>query len=183
MTTTYISFSSEINQTTTEGLLSVMAQQANDPDVDTVYLLFSTPGGTVMNCLNLYNMLKNMPFKLITHNVGNVDSIGNAVFLAGEERYACPTSTFMFHGVGYGVSQFRLEEKSLREFLDSVMNDHQRIGKIINERTDIDAEKAASLFREASTKDAQFALDAGIIHEIREPVIPRGNVFQLAFSR
>ncbi len=40
-----------------------------------------------------------VPYKLITHNVGNVDSIGNVIFLAAEERYACSTSTFMFHGV------------------------------------------------------------------------------------
>jgi ATP-dependent protease ClpP protease subunit len=34
-----------------------------------------------------------MPFRLVTHNMGKVDSIGNAVFLAGEQRYACPQST------------------------------------------------------------------------------------------
>ena len=50
--------------------------------------MISTPGGTVMNGLNLYNVMRAMPFRLTTHNVGNVDSIGNAIFLAGEERYA-----------------------------------------------------------------------------------------------
>ena len=54
-----------------------------------------------MNGMNLYNVMRAMPFKLITHNVGNVDSIGNAIFLAGVARYACPHSTFMFHGVGF----------------------------------------------------------------------------------
>jgi ATP-dependent protease ClpP protease subunit len=49
--------------------------------------------------INIYNVLCGMPFKLVTHNVGNVDSIGDVVFLAGETRYACAHSTFMFHGV------------------------------------------------------------------------------------
>lgn len=37
-----------------------------------------------MNGMNLYNVLRPIPFLLVTHNVGNVDSIGNAIFLAGE---------------------------------------------------------------------------------------------------
>lgn len=80
-----------------------------------VYLLLSTPGGSVMHGMNLYNVLRGMPFELITHNVGNVDSIGNAVFLAGAKRYAAPHSTFMFHGVGFDLpAQTRLEEKFCR---------------------------------------------------------------------
>ena len=53
-------------------------------------------------------LLAAMPFKLATHNVGRVNSIGNVVFLAGEERYAVPHSAFMFHGVGFDVKQTRL---------------------------------------------------------------------------
>jgi len=81
----YISFSAEINPNTTESLIAAMANCANQ-GVSRVHLLLSTPGGNVMNGMNLYNVLRGMPFKLITHNVGNVDSIGNAVYLAGEER-------------------------------------------------------------------------------------------------
>ena len=69
-----------------------------------------------MNGLNIYNVLIGMPFELITHNVGNVDSIANAVFLAGTKRYACPHSTFMFHGVGFDITAgMRLEEKFLKQ--------------------------------------------------------------------
>lgn len=98
----YVSFSAEINPNTTEALIALCANHANQ-GVKEIYLMMSTPGGTVMNGLNLYNVLRALPVKLITHNVGNVDSIGNAVFLAGEERYACFHSTFMFHGVGYDM--------------------------------------------------------------------------------
>src|ERR1700693_1709158 len=93
--TVYVSFSAEINAATTESLISVMSNLVNQK-VTTVYLLLSTPGGSVMHGLNLYNLFRGFPFELITHNVGNVDSIGNAVFLAGSKRYAAPHSTFMF---------------------------------------------------------------------------------------
>lgn len=133
--TVYVSFSAEIVPHTTESLLALLAQFANQR-VQNVYLMVSTPGGSVMNGMNLYNVLRGMPFHLTTHNVGNVDSIGNAVFLAGQTRYACPHSTFMFHGVGFDVPpNIRLEEKFLRERLDSLLSDQRRIGQIIQERT------------------------------------------------
>lgn len=182
--TTYISFSAEIVPKTMETLIAACGEQANK-GVETVYLLLSTSGGSVMHGINLYNVLRAFPFKLITHNVGNVDSIGNAVFLAGTERYACPQSTFMFHGVGFNVkAEQRLEEKLLRERLDSIMKDQKRIGSIIGQHTKLKAKEIGDLFREARTKDADFALSAGIIHEIREVNIPSGNpIISLVFQR
>lgn len=181
----YVSFSAEIIPTTAEGLLALLSQQAN-LGVKHIYLLLSTPGGSVMNGMNLYNVLKGMPFKLTTHNVGNVDSIGNAVFLAGNPRYACPQSTFMFHGVGFDAAglKMRFEEKILRERLDSVLSDQARIGTIIRERTKLQQADVEGLFREAQTKDATFAAANGIIDEIRDVQIPQGApVYSLVFQR
>jgi ATP-dependent Clp protease, protease subunit len=180
----YVSFSAEIIPGTTESLIAVMAGLANQ-HVETVYLMISTPGGNVMCGMNLYNVLRAMPFKLITHNVGNVDSIGNAIFLAGQERYACPQSTFMFHGVGFDVDgKLRLEEKLLKERLDSLLQDQKRIGAIIQDRSKLGGEEVAGLFREAQTKDATYAASCGIIHDIRDIQIPKGApVHALVFKR
>src|ERR1022692_79704 len=87
--TVYISFSAEVSAHTTESLLAVLANCVNQR-IKTVHLLLSTPGGNVMNGLNIYNIMLGLPLEVITHNVGNVDSIGNAIFLAGSKRYACP---------------------------------------------------------------------------------------------
>jgi hypothetical protein len=38
-----------------------------------------------------------VPFKLVTHNVGNVGSAANVLFLAGERRFACPQAVFFLH--------------------------------------------------------------------------------------
>jgi ATP-dependent Clp protease protease subunit len=111
--------------------------------------------------------MRALPFKLITYNVGNVNSIGNVVFLAGEERYAVETSSFMFHGVGLNVpANMRLEEKFLRERLDSILNDQKLIGDVIRDRTNIGAKEIKRLFRQAASKGTQYALDKGIIHDI-----------------
>lgn len=180
----YVSFSAEINVNTTENLIGIMANCAN-LEVKQVYLLLSTPGGQVMSGMNIYSVLKGMPFELITHNVGNVDSIGNAIFLAGNKRYATPNATFMFHGVGFNATiNDRFEEKDLRERLEGLLSDQNRIGGIIAQRTKISQEETAGLFRQAQTKDATFALDKGIIDEIRElKITPGAPIVSLIFKR
>jgi ATP-dependent Clp protease protease subunit len=180
----FVSFSAEITPHTTESLLATMANLVAQ-GVRQVHLLLSTPGGSVMNGMNLYNVLKGLPFELTTHNVGNVDSIGNAIFLAGKHRYACPQSTFMFHGVGLNTMPGqRLDEKFVRETLASIVADHTRIGVVIREHTNLSEVEVAELFREQQTKDATYAISHGIIHEIRDVEIPEGcPIVSLVFQR
>lgn len=182
--TVYVSFSAEINAHTTESLLAVLAQQANQ-GVQEVYLLLSTPGGNVMNGMNLYNVIRAMPFKLTVHNVGNVDSIGNAVFLAGETRYACPHSTFMFHGVGMPTQPGQvLQMAHITELLANVTADEKRIASVVAERTTLTKKDAEALFVAASTRDSAYAVGHGIVHEVRDVEIPAGaTVISLVFQR
>jgi len=180
----YISFSADINPTTTETLLGVCGDLANK-GVSTIYFLISTPGGNVMNGMNIYNALRALPVRIVMHNVGNVDSIGNIVFLAGQERYSCPNATFMFHGVGFDQTDpIRLEEKLLQEHLDSISADHVRMARILSERTKLSADDANKLFQQAQTRDPNFALDKGIVHGIKDAAVPKGAPFlQLVFKR
>lgn len=179
----YISFCAEIVPQTSESLLALCANCANQ-GVKTVHLLLTTQGGSVMHGLALYNTLRGMPFELITHNTGAVNSIGNVVFLAGNKRYACPNSTFMFHGVGFDVKQARLEEKVLRERLASLTADQQKIASVIADRTTLDGKDIGKLFLEAVTKDAAYAKANGIIHEVKDINVPAGTpVHQLVFQR
>ncbi|MDQ2947176.1 MAG: ATP-dependent Clp protease proteolytic subunit [Acidobacteriota bacterium] len=181
--TVYVTFSAEINANTTETLIGTFSNLVNK-GVKNAHLLLSTPGGTVMNGLNIYNVLRGLPLALTSHNVGNVDSIGNAIFLAGQKRFACPHSTFMFHGVAAGVQAGGLSEKDLVERLGNVQADQKRIGLIIKERTRISEATIHTLFLEAKTKDADFALGCGIVDEIRDVEIPAGaTVVSLVFQR
>jgi ATP-dependent protease ClpP protease subunit len=110
------------------------------------------------------------------------DSIANAVFLAGNERYASPASTFMFHGVGFdGDASERLEEKNLKEKIDTVLSDHRRISEIISTRTQnrLTVRSGMNLFKEQRTRNAQWALDRGIVMAIRDFVLPAGANVQI----
>ena len=181
----YVSFSAEVNANTAEGLLGVCADLANK-GTKKVCLLLSTPGGSVMHGVNIYNVLRGLPFELTTHNVSSVNSIGNVIFLAGDRRYAVPSSTFMFHGVGIDAKDgMRLEERFLRERLDSIEADHNRIASIIGDRATFpENENIADLFLQEATKDTGYAMARGIIHEVRDVQVPSGvPVLQLVFKR
>lgn len=182
--TAYISFSAEINPTTTEQFIAT-ATQLIERGFNCLYYLFSTPGGAVMNGMNIYNVLRGLPAKIVFHNVGNVDSIGNAIFLAGDERFACPHSTFMFHGVGFDVqASARIEQKNAQEMLGGILADQKRIADIIAERTKIDTAEAAELFKEARTKDSAYAATMGIVSHVRDVDIPPSSaIFSLVFQR
>lgn len=184
MSTHFVSFTSEINPMTTETLSALCGELATK-GAEKIYLFLSTPGGSVAHGITLYNTLRALPVELVTHNTGNVNSIGIVVFLAGSERYSSPHATFMFHGVGFDIKgQVRLEEKQLRERLDGILADQKKIGAIIAERTDMTGKEVSALFRQAKTRDPDFARAKGIIHDIREAEVPRGAPFhQLVFQR
>jgi ATP-dependent protease ClpP protease subunit len=176
--TTFLSFCGRISQGSMDTLVGTCADLANQ-GVKTVYLMLSSPGGSVDSAIAAYNLLRGMPFKLVTHNVGSVDSMGNVLFLAGEQRYACSDSSFMFHGVGFNVSlKTRFELRTLREKMDSVEGDQRKIASIIAERTRLMPQEIDDLFLEAVTRAPDYALEHGIIHEIRELKIPAGKTIR-----
>ncbi len=180
----YISFSAEITPQTTESLIAVVGNCVNEGHKH-AYIMISTPGGTVMNGINIYNVLRALPIEITMHNVGNVDSIGNVVFLAGQNRYACPHSTFMFHGVGFDTpGPIRLEQAMMEEKTLSILTEHKRIGTIMEEHTTLSAEQIAELFKGQRTEDSAYAVGCGIVSEIRDVNIPEGApIVSLVFQR
>jgi ATP-dependent protease ClpP protease subunit len=171
---TYVSFCSRIQPGATDHLLRACTRLAND-GAEEVVLLLSSPGGSVDQAIAAYNLLRALPFELVTHNVGSVNSMGNVLFLAGDHRLASANSTFMFHGVGFNVKTgSRFDLRRLHEKVDSVKTDQRKIAEILAARTRLEGSTIDALFDEAMTYDPQFALNHGIIDEIREPSIPPG---------
>jgi hypothetical protein len=90
----------------------------------------------------------------------------------------------MFHGAAFDMAvAAHLEAKNLREMLDSLLADQQRIASILVERTTITPDQAGQLFTEARTKNADDALKNGIVHAICDLAIPAGApIFTLVFN-
>ena len=142
-----------------------------------IYLLLNSHGGNVAAGIHCYNMLRALPTRLVSHNVGNVNSIANAVFPTGEERYSTSSAVFMFHSVGFDINTpTRLDCLQIREHLDSVIADHNRIGAIISDRSELALSAAIELFDTQIVRTAEWALKNGVIHEVKDLYLPADRV-------
>ena len=171
----YVLFSRIINGENVSELVRKLNEISNRGQ--DIYLLLNSHGGNVASGIHCYNMLRALPTRLISHNVGNVDSIANAVFLAGEDHYSTSSAVFMFHSVGFDFNTpTRLDCRQLRERLDSAVADHDRIGAIISDRSEIDLPDAIELFATQIVRNATWALESGIIHEVKDLQLPSDRI-------
>src|SRR5438128_377646 len=122
----YASFTGDVTPASAQNIIATLSQVASQ-GVSKVTLMLSTLGGSVMHGQAIYNTLRALPLQVVMHNVGCVNSIGNVVFLAGDERYACEHSSFMFHGVSLNVERAVLDAGALREMLSGLDQDEKSI--------------------------------------------------------
>ena len=173
--TEYVLFSRPVNDQTVEHLVSKLheiSRENND-----MYLLLNSPGGNVHAGVHCYNMLRAMPTKLSTHNVGHVDSVANALFLGGQERFCSSSSVFMFHGVHFDFPNgARLFGRDFKEHLNSVLADQKRLAETVAANSSIPLEEATELFDVQTVYDAGWAIEKGIVHKVADFQLPSGNM-------
>jgi len=170
--TAYIKFFAGVNQASISALMTAveqkLAQGANE-----LVLLISSPGGTVFHGLTAYNFLKGIPARVVTHNFGSVDSIGVVLFCAGARRLSVPHARFLLHAVQANFSQgASLEEPQLEERLKGLRIDIENIAGVIAANTGRSEESVAQDMLNRTTLNPEQAVDYGLVHEIREQLLP-----------
>jgi ATP-dependent protease ClpP protease subunit len=172
--TIYVNYFDSIDEGKTKALMAICSDIVAKQKPKTIYFLFSPMGGSVNAGITLYNFLRALPVEIVMHNSGSIDSIANVIFLAASKRYAAKHSSFLFHGIiwnfaaGAALTFFQLTE-SLSRF----KQEETKIAYIVAERTKMSETEIRELFREGESKDLQFAIEKGIIDEIRDPVVPK----------
>ena len=132
----------------------------------------------------IYNFIRTLPIPLITYNIGQVNSIGNIVYQAGQKRVASKTSSFMFHGVGFDIKNARMELKQLSERMQGLQNDQALITEIMVRHTSLEADDVDLLFLDMAYIRAEEALNRGITDKITDIRLPHGMpIFPLVFQR
>lgn len=170
--TVYVSFNHDINPISADALIQCMNGLARQ-GVAKVCLMLSTGGGSVPQGMTIYNALSALPIELTTYNMGNVNSIGNVIFLAGRNRYASSSSSFMFHGIGVEIrSPTRMEERDLLEKLEAVRFHQKLVGSVISARTRISEREAHKLFLRSAYMSAAEARRRGILHQVKAITVP-----------
>ncbi len=141
--------------------------------VEHLYIMMSTPGGSINAGITLYNYLNGLPVKITTHNIGQVDSIGNVIFQTGDERIASHATSFLFHGVTFSAQgNIAMNRVQLEELLSQLKQDEKRIGVIIKDRTQLDGRKLNGFFKSGRSLSPTEALSYGIIDQVASVSIP-----------
>jgi ATP-dependent Clp protease, protease subunit len=152
---------------------------------DEVYLFFNSTGGSIDDGIGLYGFLRSLPIKLTTINVNFVASIAIAPFLAGTRRIALPHAKFHFHDFewNYGGAHnlTRLEYLDHTQILDAGRDTAFQLLKENTSLTDEDF-KSLKLLDVPLIKDAGFAKEKGIVHEVDYIAIPEDtNIFNVDY--
>ena len=172
----FITFQEAINEDTVKSMIILVKNVVDQVKPSQICILFSSSGGSVNAGITLHNFLRAVPAEIVFHNIGAVDSIATAVFLAGRRRYACANARFLFHGVTYTPPPGEaLTQRQLKEFLSVVQQCEAASGKVVTDNTSIGRDEVLALFDQGETKDAAYALEKGIIHGICDAVIPPGS--------
>jgi len=170
-----IHFSGVISTTTTERMRD-SCLQALSQGATMLRLHFASVGGLTPDSFSLYGFLRSLPVPLVMHNIGNVDSVGVIVFLAGQCRYACNHSRFLIHPLSWSFSG-TIDHARLRETVAGLNNDVNRYAQIFDERTK-GAKKPLKIRRHLSRQEkivtAAAAIDCGLVSRIEEAIIPQG---------
>ena len=177
-----ISLTTEITPLTGSALIGALTSAVNNQH-DEIHLLLSTPGGMVADGITAYNAIRALPVPVHTYNIGNVNSIGNVIFQAGDKRIAAITSSFMFHGVGFPIQNAWMELKQLQEKIDTIHNDQALIADILVRRSTLSVENVNKLFLTMAYMNAQEGLQCGLADEVRDIRLPKGMPIQHLFFK
>jgi len=139
-----------------------------------VQLCISSYGGYVSDGMFLYNHIRGLPLRVVTHNTGSVTSIAVAVFLAAEERYCSSLGMFMIHPTVM-ASKEGMSAQRLQSSLDSALADDRRTESILRERAAIPEEiLTARRFKDVYITPHE-AVIYGLVHAVKEFALPEGE--------
>lgn len=138
-------------------------------------LLISTTGGSVFHGLTAYNYLKGIPAEVVTHNIGSVDSIGVALYCAGQRRVSVPQARFLMHPVSMNFAQgASYEEPKLVELVKSLRVDMENCASVVAANTKKSKKQVFRAMQARTTLDPDTALGWGLVHEIRQELFDEG---------
>jgi ATP-dependent Clp protease protease subunit len=175
----YLIFCGLINQDTAPRLTNAFAL-ATKNGISRIHLAIQSSGGTVADAVFVYNLMRNLPFELVTYNCGQVSSAAVTLFLGGKERVASNHSMFMLHRTYLPVVNGQ-KANQMQQSSDYLAREDKRIEDIISEQGVklTDATKTTLEHHDVYLM-AQDALECGLVTKLGAFVPPSsGEVYNL----
>ena len=165
-----IYFMESVNDETCKALMN-QCLAAIDSGVTEIQLRMSSSGGFTSAGFWLANVIKSLPVKITTHNMGEVNSIAIPVFLAASERSSEPSGRFVIHPLTWTVpGAGAIPHHTLREWVASLDNDVDRYVGIFEDATRQTRKnfniRAAFTGNEPSVLDPPAARRYGVIQKV-----------------
>lgn len=167
----FVNFIADINDKTSSLLMFLLTEQLRS-GVKNFRINISSNGGTVFHAVSIFNFLSGLKdVHLQTHNLGQIDSAANLIFLAGQKRTASKASSFLLHPPqmgfqGQGIISLSIEV--LKEKLESLQKDQDKMAEIIAERIGKNKRDIVKMFNERKTYSSVEAKEKGFVQEIEE---------------
>ncbi|MFW5365792.1 ATP-dependent Clp protease proteolytic subunit [Escherichia coli] len=168
-----ITFTAAVNQSTVNALISNCLSAINQGATE-LKIYISSQGGDLVAGFTAYHFLKALPIPVKTHNLSNVESVANIIFLAGSERKANPGSRFLLHPFHWGLMGPSVDHSRVSEWSACLDNDLERFVDIMESQ--IECSKNRNEWKEvisaATIANASMSLDWGMVHEISTATYP-----------
>lgn len=174
----YLAFNGIIDRKSVEQLVH-MCSEAQSAGFGEVTLSICSMGGFLVDAYYAFNMLEALPLKLITYNASTIQSAANMLYLCGDERYACPGSTWFFHQTAFEFNQgLRVTEALAAEKLRAIQLDDARTAEIVANKTGQTVERVREWQNTEFLMSTDDALTHGVLHEVRPLQIPKDALFR-----
>lgn len=135
-------------------------------DVEEINVHINSPGGSVFAGVAIYNMLKNHPAKVITHNDGLSASISSVILMAGDKIIAPANSLIMIHNpwtISAGNSK---DFRKLADDLDKIGGSIKQ--SYMSRELTISEEELSSLMDAETWLSAKDAFEMGFVDEVSD---------------
>lgn len=150
--------------------------QAIANEATTIQVHLSSPGGDLVAGFTAYHFLKSLPIRVITHNISNVESVANVVFMAGSERRANPGSRFLLHPLNWGFATPAADHSRVSEWAKCLDNDFERFVEILNSETQRNDIDWGALINTATILNAGTAATSGMVTSVARATLANSAV-------
>lgn len=172
----YLGFNYAIDRQSINNLLALI-QQAVTLKAKSVTICISSNGGAPDQALYAYEIISALQINIHTHAIGCVQSAAMILFMSGDVRTAAPGTNFLFHDTVFNGSATPLRYDDLIGRAQSIEHNDKWSHQLIAEELQLAPEKVAEWFCGQNIRDTKFALDNGIIKEVRNLIVPSDAEF------
>lgn len=171
-----INFIGEINDKTTGILFFVLTNQLQS-GVKEIRLNISSPGGLVFHAITVHNFILGLQDVTVhAHNLGQIDSAANVIFLAGKVRTASKAATFLMHppkAMFNGPQAMSIEE--MGERLEGLKSDETKMAGIIGACISKSPKEIIQMFKKRRTYSSEQGIELGFISRLEEYSVTPGQ--------